>query len=83
MMAPQPPPRDWSELDQEILRAHAAGDGQRLARLYGEAARGFAATGDFDRAAYFHVQAYVFALDTGLIEVSAGSLDFLKAHGRE
>jgi hypothetical protein len=66
------------DLDARLLAAHAAGDRAALAGLYGEAA----AMNSGAPAAFFLVQAYVFALDAGLA-MAADLHAALKAEGRE
>ena len=55
-------------LDAAVIAAHAAGDGARLARLYGQAADAFAGSGDVDTACFFYTQAYIYALEQGAPE---------------
>jgi len=55
-------------IDAAVMAAHAAGNGAELARLYGEAADGFAAHGDLDTACFFYTQAYIYALEQGATE---------------
>jgi len=74
-------PSAFERLDAAVLAAHEAGDGARLARLYGEAADGFAAGGDADTACFFYTQAYVFALELGAPE-AARYAAILKENGR-
>jgi hypothetical protein len=56
------PPGD---LETALLDAHAAGDGSRLAVLYGQAADAFSAAGDVGAACFCWTQALVFALEAG------------------
>jgi hypothetical protein len=58
----------FASLDTAVVAAHAAGDGARLAQLYGEAADDFASSGDIDTACFFYTQAYVHALEQGAPE---------------
>ena len=53
-------------LDAALLVAHAAGDGRRLAVLYGEAADTLAADGELEAACFYWTQALVFALEAGM-----------------
>lgn len=53
------------QIEAAVMTAHGAGDGAGLARLYGEAADGFAARGEIDTACFFYTQAYVYALEQG------------------
>jgi len=62
------PPGSPGALDATLLDAHAAGDGPRLASLYGEAADRFRAAGDIDAACFYWTQALVFSLEAGLDE---------------
>lgn len=65
-------------LDAELLKAHAAGDGATLVRLYTQAADQAA---DIDAACFYLTHAYVFALELGLPQ--AHSLNArLVAHDR-
>lgn len=52
-------------LDAALLAAHAAGDGARLATLYGEAADALDGSGETDAACFYRTQAFVFALEAG------------------
>ncbi len=72
-------PRD---LDAALLAAHEAGDGVRLAALYGEAADRAAGEGREDAAWFYLVHAYVFALEAGAA-TAPGFHARLKAGGRE
>lgn len=62
------PARSPDALDKALLEAHAAGDGPRLASLYGEAAERFNAMGDIDAACFYWTQALIFSLEAGLDE---------------
>ena len=68
-----------AELDAALLAAFAAGDGARIARLYGAAGDG---APDVDEACFFWTQAYVFALEAGIAEAEDYRMK-LKAEGRE
>lgn len=69
-------------LEAALRKAHAAGDGLRLVRLYTQAADAAEARGDVDAACFFLTHAYVFALEQGT--PAAEDLHRrLKAHGRE
>lgn len=54
-----------SELNQQILDAHAKNDKHALATLYHAAANSFG-DNNIDEACFFLTQAYVFALELGL-----------------
>ena len=60
------PPISTDPLDAELLDAHSAGDGPRLASLYGEAADRFSLAGNIDAACFYWTQALLFALEAGL-----------------
>lgn len=77
------PDNHLSALNEKILAAHAANDVGQLGHLYAEAARAFETRNDIDHAAFFHVQAFVFSLDTGDLETAEQSRQFLVRHGRE
>lgn len=66
-------------LHDELLRAHACGDKQRLVDLYQQAASDCE---NEDERAFFFVQAYIFALDTAHPD-EARLRQKLKAMGRE
>ncbi len=53
------------DLDARLIAAHGRGDGETLVVLYREAADAAEAQGDIDRAFFYLVHAYVFALETG------------------
>lgn len=69
------------QIDTALLDAHAAGDGRRLACLYGEAARAYYAGGDADAACFYWTQAFVFALEAGMPD-AAHYADRLRDMGR-
>ncbi|HSM39414.1 MAG TPA: hypothetical protein VK862_01585 [Afifellaceae bacterium] len=52
-------------LDRKLIEAHGRGDGDTLTRLYRQAAELAEQAGDVDRACFFYVHAYVFALEAG------------------
>jgi hypothetical protein len=52
-------------LDRKLIDAHGRGDGDALTRLYLQAAELAEQAGDVDRACFFYVHAYVFALEAG------------------
>jgi len=54
-----------SDLDAQLLAAHEAGDGPRLAKLYAQAA---AASESELQCSFYLTHAYVFALEAGLPE---------------
>lgn len=67
-----------SDLNADILKAHARGDGRALVSLYIQAAD---QTNDVDTACFFLTYAYIFALELGHPE--ARDLHArLAAHGR-
>lgn len=70
------------DLDARLIAAHERGDGDALTGLYRQAAAAAEAVGDIDRACFFYVHAYVFALATGHADAE-DIRDHLKAHGRE
>lgn len=74
-------PLSPSLLDAALLEAHVAGDGRRLASLYGEAADRFDAAGDTDAACFYWTQALIFSLEAGLGEAGRYA-DKLRSHGR-
>ena len=61
----------FSELEKQILAAHAAGNKALLSRLYGEAADNFQNCGDADAEAFFLTHGWIFALDSGAPEASS------------
>ena len=75
------PARPPDALDAALLDAHAAGDGPRLASLYGEAAERLSATGNIDAACFYWTQALIFALESGLDEAGHYA-ERLRSHGR-
>ncbi|WP_136659299.1 hypothetical protein [Nitratireductor sp. XY-223] len=56
----------WSDLEPALLAAHRAGDTRRLAELYLKAGERAEAEGDADKAGFFLVHAYVYALEEGM-----------------
>ena len=74
---------DDCDLDARILAGHAAGDVEILAALYREAGLIAEADGEIDRACFFYTQAYVFALDAGLVDAAANLKHKLITFGRE
>lgn len=81
-MTPLPDPaRTLDRLNSAVIAAHEAGDGMRLARLYGEAADAISANGDIASACFFYTQAYVFALEHGSPEAGRYAA-ILRRHGR-
>lgn len=78
-VTPVPPSLD--RIDAAVIAAHEAGDRAGLARLYGEAADGFAARGDNGTACFFYTQAYVFALEQGAPEAERYAA-ILRQNGR-
>ncbi|MFA3916346.1 hypothetical protein [Ruegeria hyattellae] len=57
-----------SELDQQLLQAHAEGDKAALVRLYTRAADRSETGGDLDAACFYLTHAFVFALEIGAPE---------------
>lgn len=68
-----------SDLDRQMVSAHAAGDRRRLISLYTRAAD---AVNDLDASCFFLTHAYVFALEAGAPQ-AARLHARLVAHGRE
>lgn len=66
-------------LHDQMLTAHAAGDGPALVALYSAAA---AQAGDVNAACFFLTHAYIFALELGDARAQ-GLRAQLVAHGRE
>ncbi|MEM1236309.1 MAG: hypothetical protein AAGI10_05000 [Pseudomonadota bacterium] len=67
-----------SELHEELLAAHVAGDGQKMVELYTTAAN---QTDDTDEEMFFLTHAFIFALEAG--HPTADELRArLKAQGR-
>ena len=56
----------WTELEPALLEAHRTQDARRLAALYLKAGEAAEAEGDTDKAGFFLVHAYVFALEEGM-----------------
>ena len=73
----------FEDLDREILEAHDLGDGARLARLYSRAAELLAANHEDDRAAFLLVNAYVWALEAGEVELASRAHRILVEMNRE
>lgn len=73
----------FQELDRKIADAHSRGDARSLAHLYAGAAQRLVAAGEFDRAAFLFVNAYVWALDAGEEAMAAGAHGVLRKMGRE
>lgn len=71
-----------SDLDRKLLDAHDRGDGDALTVLYRQAAELAEQAGDVDRACFFYVHAYVFALEAGHGEAEAIRAR-LRHYGRE
>ena len=69
-------------LHNDMLSAHARGDGRALVTLYTRAAEEAAAAGNSDAAAFFFTHAYIFALETGRDEATQLH-NRLKALGRD
>ncbi len=69
-------------LDLKLIDAHRRGDGDALTTLYRQAAELAEQGGDVDRACFFYVHAYVFALEAGHGEADAIRAR-LKHYGRE
>jgi hypothetical protein len=76
------PAPSLENLDRRLIAAHAAGDGDALVLLYREAGEASEEAGDTDRACFFFVHAYVFALESGHRDAEAIRAR-LKAYGRE
>ncbi len=72
-----------AELELKLLRAHAHGDGSSLAKLYAEAAAQSESAGLIDEACFRYTQAYVFALESGLVPLASTIREKLQKHGRE
>ncbi len=68
-----------TDLDAQLLAAHAAGDHVALVTLYTQAAD---AAPDWDRACFFLTHAYVFALEKGDARATVLRAQ-LVSHGRE
>ena len=69
-------------LNESLLAAHRCGDGAALVDLYCRAADMAETSDDVDRACFFLVQAYVYALENG--HSLAGTIrERLRRHGRE
>lgn len=56
----------WTELEPALLEAHRRQDTGRLAELYLKAGEAAEAEGDTDKAGFFLVHAYVYALEEGM-----------------
>jgi len=70
------------DLDARLIAAYERGDGDAMVALYREAGEAAEALGDVDRACFYFVHAYVFALETGHRDAES-IRNRLKAHGRE
>jgi hypothetical protein len=71
-----------SDLDDRLIAAHRQGDPALLVPLYRKAGEAAQREGDIDRACFFFVHAYVFALEAGhpdAEEIRAA----LRRYGRE
>ena len=75
-------PERLHDLEAALLDAHRAEDGRRIAELYAEAGRRAQSSGQRDRASFYLVHAYVFALQEGM-ELAGDLHAQLKAMGRE
>jgi len=67
------------ELDCALNAAYEASDGAQIAKLYGAAGDASAST---DEACFYWVQAYVFALEAGILEAASYRAKLIQ-HGRE
>jgi len=54
-----------NKLDERLITAHERGDTDALVALYRQAGEAAEVAGDIDRACFFYVHAYVFALEAG------------------
>jgi hypothetical protein len=75
-------PEGGRDLEAALLDAYRARDGRRIAELYAEAGRRAQLAGQSDRAGFYLVHAYVFALQEGM-ELARDLHGQLKAMGRE
>ena len=71
-----------ARLNRELLAAHERRDGAALAELYAETADLAEAAGQVDRACFFLVHAYVYALENGH-PLAEPVRERLRRHGRE
>lgn len=76
------PASSLENLDRRMIAAHDSGDGETLVGLYRQAGEAAEDAGNIDRACFFFVHAYVFALETGHPDAEAIRVR-LNAHGRE
>jgi len=68
-------------LERQLLAAHASSDTAQLAVLYDQAAQAMAGSGNLDAAAYYMTHAYVYALESGIVQ-AADFAAWLRQHGR-
>ena len=71
-----------SDLDERLISAHERGDTDALVELYVQAGDAAEAAGDIDRACFYYVHAYVFALEAGHADAALIRAR-LRRHGRE
>lgn len=69
-------------LDRKLIEAHRRGDGDALTLLYRQAGDLAERAGDIDRACFYYVHAYVFALEAGH-GAAAAIRARLRHYGRE
>ncbi|PIB26163.1 hypothetical protein BFP76_12910 [Amylibacter kogurei] len=69
-------------LNRELLAAHAAKDGAKIAHIYKQAGENALEAGQVDTACFYFTHAYVFALESNCEEL--GQIHaILKKYGRE
>jgi hypothetical protein len=73
---------DSETLHKRLLAAHERGDTGALVAIYRQAGEAAEGEGDTDRACFFYVHAYVFALEAGHPDAE-WIRERLRRHGRE
>jgi len=71
-----------TDLNEDVLRAHAKGDFAALVELYAAAGDRALRAGEIDAGCFFTTQAYVFALQDGHGQAEALRATLMR-HGRE
>ncbi|MCP5080482.1 MAG: hypothetical protein GY948_02165 [Alphaproteobacteria bacterium] len=72
-----------AELEAKLLHAHELHDTSALAELYAMAAQLSEEAGRTEEVLYRSTQAYVYALESGAVELAAQMKHRLVEHGRE
>ena len=75
-------PVPLTQLDHEILAAHADGDAARLPALYRQAGEAMLADGKVNTGCFYLTHAYIYALEAGF-PMARDIHQILVSHGRE